>query len=96
MAKTDHQVLAAAIRALISDKGLLEVHVTPNARHSALQLPASGTPQILAVRTTATPEDGKANREVIALIAKALGIAKGKISVERGATARLKLLRIAV
>lgn len=42
----------------------------------------------------AVPEDGKANAALIALIAKAFGVAKSKVSVTRGHTARLKTLEI--
>jgi uncharacterized protein len=49
----------------------------------------------LKVRVRAPPEDGKANAALTALIAKALGLAKSKVSVARGASARLKALEIA-
>lgn len=42
----------------------------------------------------APPEDGKANAALAALVAKALGVAKSKVSVARGQTARLKTLAI--
>ena len=94
MAKARDPALALAIRALISDRGMLAVHVTPNARHAALHLPATDDPPVLGVRTTATPEDGKANEEVIRLVAAALGVAKGDVVLARGATARHKLLKV--
>lgn len=42
----------------------------------------------------AAPENNEANRALEALIAKAFGTAKGKVSVARGATARLKTIEI--
>jgi uncharacterized protein YggU (UPF0235/DUF167 family) len=48
----------------------------------------------LKVRVRAPPEDGKANAALEALLAKALGVAKGKVKVARGATARLKAVEI--
>jgi uncharacterized protein YggU (UPF0235/DUF167 family) len=48
----------------------------------------------LKVRVRAAPEDGKANTALEALIAKALGVAKSKVSVTRGNTARMKMLEI--
>ena len=42
----------------------------------------------------AAPEDGKANAALEALLAKTLGIAKSKVRVARGATARLKSVEI--
>jgi uncharacterized protein YggU (UPF0235/DUF167 family) len=40
------------------------------------------------------PEDGKANAALEALIAKAFGVAKSKVSVTRGHSARMKILEI--
>ena len=48
----------------------------------------------LRARVRAAPENNDANRALEALIAKALGVAKSKVSVTRGATARLKTLEI--
>jgi uncharacterized protein YggU (UPF0235/DUF167 family) len=48
----------------------------------------------LKVRVRAAPEDGKANAALEGLIAKALGVAKSKICVARGCTARMKTLEI--
>lgn len=42
----------------------------------------------------AAPENNEANRALEALIAKALGVAKSKVSVARGHTARIKTLQI--
>ena len=84
----------ASIRALINDKGLLQVYVTPNAQRSEVRLPENNDDPTLHVRTTATPEDGKANEAVVKLVAKALGIAKSKILLERGATSRIKILKL--
>lgn len=54
---------------------------------------ADGLP-CLKARVRAAPEDGKANAALEKLIAKAFGVAKGKVRVARGATARLKTLEI--
>lgn len=48
----------------------------------------------LKARVRAAPENNEANRALEALIAKAFGVAKGKVRVARGATARLKTLEI--
>jgi uncharacterized protein YggU (UPF0235/DUF167 family) len=49
----------------------------------------------LKARVRAAPENNEANRALEALIAKAFGVAKGKVTVSRGQTARLKVLEIA-
>lgn len=48
----------------------------------------------LKARVRAAPENNEANRALEALIAKAFGVAKGKVKVARGATARIKTLDI--
>jgi len=48
----------------------------------------------LKARVRAAPENNEANRALEALIAKAFGVAKGKVRVARGATARLKTIEI--
>ena len=47
---------------------------------------------VLRLRVSAVPDKGKANAAVVALIAKALGVAKSSVSVTSGETARLKTL----
>lgn len=49
---------------------------------------------VVKARVRAPPEDGKANAALEALIAKALGVAKSKVAVARGHSARLKVLEI--
>ena len=48
----------------------------------------------LKARVRAAPENNEANRALEALIAKAFGVPKSKVSVTRGQTARLKTLEI--
>ena len=49
----------------------------------------------LQVAVTAVPEDGKANKAVIALLAKRWKLPKSSLEVVRGATDRRKLIEIA-
>lgn len=83
-----------AILALTDAEGRLALRATPNARADAVALPAPGAPPVLAVRTTATPEDGRANEAILALLADALGRPRSTLTLLRGATARDKLVRI--
>lgn len=85
---------AGAIWALADEQGRLAIRATPNARADAVQLPEPGAPPVLAIRTTATPEDGKANDVIMALLAEALGIPKSALTLLRGATSRDKLVHI--
>jgi uncharacterized protein YggU (UPF0235/DUF167 family) len=54
---------------------------------------ADGKPYLKA-RVRAAPENNEANLALEALIAKALGVAKSKVTVSRGQTARMKTLEI--
>lgn len=81
-----------AILALVDADGRIEVRVSPGASADAVALPASGGS--LAVRTTASPEDGKANDAVLRLLAKALDRPVSTLELVRGATSRNKLIRL--
>ena len=48
----------------------------------------------LRVSVTAPPTDGKANAAVRALLAQALGVAKSRLTLVRGATSREKVYRL--
>ncbi|MDF3075031.1 MAG: hypothetical protein K0S54_2698 [Alphaproteobacteria bacterium] len=50
--------------------------------------------KFLKVAVNAPPEDGKANKEVLALLASTIGIAKSRLSLVSGETARKKVLRL--
>ena len=49
----------------------------------------------LKVRVSAPPEDGKANKAISKLLAKALGVKNAQVSIESGATNPEKIIRIA-
>lgn len=74
----------------------LYLRVTPKASANKIDgvaATASGA-QVLKVRVTAVPERGKANKAVIKLVAKALGVAPGTLSVIAGDTSRNKTLAL--
>jgi len=68
----------------------------PNAGRDALDgvETASDGDACLKARVTAVPEEGKANKALIALLAKTLKIPKSSISILTGETSRKKILRI--
>jgi len=70
----------------------LQVKVKPNARASSL---AEGADGVWIAQIKAPPVDGKANRELIALIADHFGCSKSQVEIRSGASGRLKLVRIA-
>ena len=74
----------------------LAIRLTPNAGRNAvdgIETAADGE-IFLKARVTAVPEDGKANKALIALLSAALRIPKSSISFISGETARKKILRI--
>ena len=81
---------ADAIRALADAEGRLALRVTPGARSEAIELGEG----VLQVKVRAKPDDGKANRAVLELLADALGIGVSRLDLLRGATGRDKLVRI--
>lgn len=68
-----------------------EVRVTPRARVEACTRGEDGVWRI-AVR--AVPEDGRANAAVAEVLAHALGVAKGRVVLVRGAASREKRFRL--
>ena len=71
--------------------GLLHVRVQPRARQSEVVGWRGGA---LRVRVTAAPEAGQANRAVMNLLARALGVPPSSIELVRGAASRDKHFRI--
>ena len=69
----------------------IRVKVKPNARVSALEAQPEGT---WLARIKAPPVDGKANAELIELVAKRFGCARSAVSIKSGAGGRMKLVKI--
>lgn len=67
------------------------VKAKPNARASALTLQDDG---IWLAQLKSAPVDGKANAELITLIAKQFGCAKSDVAIKTGAGSRLKRVTI--
>jgi uncharacterized protein len=79
-----------------ADHVRLSLRLTPNAGRDAIdgfETAADGE-TVLRARVTAVPENGKANKALIQLLAKTLRIPKSAITVISGETARKKILRI--
>jgi uncharacterized protein (TIGR00251 family) len=75
---------------------LLAIRVTPRSARPGIgewKTDPGGRP-FLEVRVASAPTDGSANAEVVSLVAKALGVAKGQVRIASGETARLKRLEI--
>ena len=72
----------------------LAVKVSPKASRNGIQGWTDSSPRELSVCVSVAPEGGKANKAVCELVAKSMGIAKSRVSVKRGETARHKQLEI--
>ena len=71
---------------------LLQVKVKPNARDSSLSQLADGT---WLATLKSPPVDGKANAELIALVAQHFGCHKAAVTIKSGVSGRLKRVLIA-
>ncbi len=70
---------------------MLEVRVRPGARVSSLVEQPDGT---WRASLKAPPADGKANAELIALIAAHFGVRKAQVRIRAGASGRRKLVKV--
>ncbi|HJS12132.1 DUF167 domain-containing protein [Sphingopyxis sp.] len=83
--------LTEALRALAAS-GRIEVRVTPGARRDEIRVEG----ETVHVRVTSPPADGAANDSVLRVLAAALGRPRRDLTLLRGATARIKLIGIAM
>ncbi len=81
-----------AIIALLSAKEELSLRVVPGARVERTAI-ENGT---LKIWLRTAPEDGKANKAVLAILAKLLGISVSQLEITHGQTARDKRVRVKV
>jgi uncharacterized protein (TIGR00251 family) len=70
---------------------IIQVKVKPRSRVSALEQADDG---IWTARLKSPPIDGKANAELIALVARHFQCNKSAVFIKSGASGRLKLVRI--
>lgn len=70
---------------------VLQVKVKPNARTSQLAQAEDGT---WLAQLKSPPVDGKANQELIALVAAHFGCAKSAVTIRSGASGRMKLVQV--
>jgi uncharacterized protein len=70
---------------------ILQIKVKLNSRVSLLQQNGDGT---WLAQIKSPPVDGKANEELIALVAKHFGLRKSEVSIKSGGSSRTKLIQI--
>jgi uncharacterized protein (TIGR00251 family) len=70
---------------------VIQIKVKPNSRASVLEQKDDGT---WLAQIKSPPVDGKANEELIALVAKHFKCHKSDVSIKTGGSSRVKLIRI--
>ena len=71
---------------------IIQVKVTPRSRVASLTQAPDGT---WVAKLKSPPVDGKANAELIALVAEQFGCRRAAVSIKSGASGRMKLVEIA-
>ena len=71
---------------------VIQIKVKPNSRTSLLEQNEDGT---WLAQIKSPPVDGKANDELIGLVAKHFGCRKSEVSIKSGGSSRIKLIQIA-
>lgn len=75
----------------------LALKVTPGAKKNEIlgwEEDYPGVGRVLRLKIAAPPTEGKANKEIIAFLAKSLGVPKSSVELLHGSTGRLKLVEI--
>ena len=81
---------------IASGKITFAVRLTPKGGRNTIegwQQGADGA-HYLKARVSAAPHDGKANEALIVLLARALDVAKSKVKIVSGASARIKRMEV--
>lgn len=71
---------------------VIQVKAKPGAKVSLLEEP--GPDGVWRAQLKSPPVDGRANAELIALVAEKFGVRKTQVEIRSGAGARIKLVRI--
>lgn len=75
-------------------KKTVSVTVVPKASANKVVTEVKDEETSYRIYVTTVPEDGKANKEVIKLLAKELGVSKSSLTILRGQTSRQKIIEI--
>ncbi len=70
---------------------VIQVKVKPNARVSSLERHADGT---WLAQIKSPPVDGKANAELVALVARQFGCSRAAVRIKVGGASRMKLVTV--
>lgn len=71
---------------------VIQVKAKPNARSRSLE---EVSPGLWQAQLKSPPVDGKANKELIALVAEHFGLPKSAVTIKSGGSGRMKRVHIA-
>lgn len=80
----------------MSEQARIPVRLTPGAssdRIDGWDIDPDGRP-VLKVRVRARPVEGQANEALVKLLAKALGVPKSAMAIQRGGQSRTKMVTV--
>ncbi len=75
----------------MTNSKIIQVKVKPNSKKSEFKQQSDGS---FVANLKSPPVDGKANKELIALVAKHFSVTKSNVELKLGATSKLKLVLI--
>ncbi|MBN4066261.1 DUF167 domain-containing protein [Ahrensia sp. AH-315-G08] len=75
-------------------KNTIKIRVTPKASSNRVVKGSEQEAADYKIYVTTVPEDGKANKAVLKLLAKELGVAKSSLIILKGETNRDKLIQV--
>ncbi len=74
----------------------MALHVTPKAsKDEIVGIVPAGRGFALRIKVTAAPDRGRANVALLGLLARTWGLPASRLSIERGASSRLKTVLVA-
>ena len=85
------RLVVVAVGSMNDSEAEISLRVYPNA---ALSEVLGSTDGVWRVKVAAPPVEGKANRELIALLSQVLGVSKSRLSMVRGHTSRSKIVAV--
>ena len=74
-----------------NDQARITVHVHPNAARSQI---AGFRDEVLHIKVTAPPVEGRANTELVELLSDVLQVRRSNVTIERGASGRRKIVAV--
>lgn len=82
------------LKSILKNNNIFEIKVIPNANSNKIIIIEDELAYQIKIYVTVTPEDNKANNQVIKLLSKELKIPKSKINIIKGMKSKNKTIVI--